>query len=631
MRKKAVEHGFYHSLLGVDVENDTETGDFICAGIFGEYKKRTSVWAAGKPRVVYKTEPVELYFESQSEFESFILSLKANAATLVFFNLSYDKYYLNNIIDDLKFNKDGTYNLPVLHNGNRIISVKLKNGIKCLDLANHVDGSLENWINYLDMPNKYNVRKVSLDNLYDRVMNDCKATYYLGKFIQDFYYKECKIPLQLTVGASALRIFQQHFFNDYFIRTNDFLSMFERQSYYGGRVELFKKGKYKTYNYDVNSMYLSIMRDCLIPDVSTAKYIENGKNYLSHFNKYLGIYHCTVKSPDKLYIPLLPVRIDKKLKFPLGTFTGTWTSAELQKAVSIGYKILKVYSYIYYKQSKYYFQDFANFVWQKRTEYKAIKNKGMDLMIKKIGNSLYGKFAQRNSNDYFGRINDVESLPEKCEIFDFKGEIWVRIKGDLIPATFEFPAISSFITSYARLKLYEGIEANMSTILYCDTDSLKLETEAKGIKIGSDLGEFQFEGTADYEFFRPKFYDEGEVNKSMADTRDKKDLSTSSNQKSASGIKCKGVPKRAKFACPNCEIEIETYKKPCPKCGYYSKESISFLFFKPMREREAVRRKTLPNIWFKVIKTGTFNDDKRQWHGKKSEPVTIQENITKVP
>lgn len=612
LRKKHVQRGFHHCLLGIDVENDTKTGEFICAGIFGEYKKRTSVWAAGKPRVVYKNEPVELYFDNQTEFEKYLLSLNKNSALLVFFNLSYDKYYLNKIIDDLKINKDGTYNMPVLHNGNRIISVRLKNGLRCLDLANHVDGSLESWIKYLDMPNQYGVNKVSLDNLFNRVMNDCKATFYLGKFIQDFYYNECRIPLQLTVGASALRIFQQHFFEDYFLRTDDNLSIFERQSYYGGRTELFRKGKYKTYNYDVNSMYLSIMRDCLIPDVSTSKYIENGKNYIKYFNKYLGIYHVTVKAPDNLYIPLLPVRHDKKLKFPLGTFTGVWTSAELQKAVSIGYKILKCYSFIYYKQSKPYFRDFANFVWERRSHYKKLGNKGMDLMIKKIGNSLYGKFAQRNASDYFGRIADADSLPEKCEIFEFHGEIWVRIKGDLVPATFEFPAISSFITSYARLKLYEGIESNMNEMLYCDTDSLKLTAEAKGIKIGSDLGEFGFEGVHEYEFFRPKFYDEMERNSDFVDTRDKADLSTSSGQKSASGIKCKGVPKRAEV--------IER-----------TKEYIKFRYVKPLREREAVRRHTLPNIWVEVIKIGTFNDDKRKWNGHESEPIILSENSTEVP
>lgn len=620
LRRKAVMHGYHHRLLAIDVENNPDTGDFICAGIFGEYRKRTSKWILGKPRVVYESVSVEKYIKTQAEFDDFLLSLKPNSCLLIFFNLDYDKYYLNNVIADFRIKKDGSFDLPLLKNGNRTITVRLKNNIRCLDLCNHVDGSLKQWIKYLDMPNKYGVNKVSLNNLYERVMNDCKATFYLGKFIQDFYYKECGIPIQLTVGASALRLFTNKFFTDFWTRDVDFLSDFERLSYYGGRAELFKRGKFKIFNYDVNSMYLSIMHDCLLPDVSTAKYIENGKGYLKHFNDYLGIYRCRVRTPDKLYAPLLPVRLDKKLKFPLGEFDGVWCSVELKKAIEKGYKILKVYDYIYYRQSKYYFKEFAEFVWRKRKEYKAKNNQGMNLMIKKIGNSLYGKFAQRNSNDYFGKISDISELPDTCEFFDFHGELWVKIKGDLTPAAFEFPAISSFITSYARLLLYSGIEHNEKSLVYCDTDSLKLTAPAVGVLVGGELGEFGFEGKSDYEFFKPKFFDEKTPNKEF----DIAKLNTDSSEKSLTGFKCKGVPKRAKFGCPVCKIPIDDNKKPCSVCGYISYNSVCFIFKKPLREREAIRRKMAPNIWVDMIKVATFNDDKRVWHKDgNSEPIKI--------
>ena len=577
LRKKDVQHGFFHSLLAIDVENNTDTGGFICAGVYGEIKTRTSVWILGKPRVQYKKVLIDKYFDKQSEFENFLLSLKANSCLLTFFNLSYDKIYLNNIIAPLERRKDGTLDSPVLRQGARVITLKLKNGLKAIDLCNIVDGSLENWINYLDMPNKYGVSKVSLDNLFNRVMNDTKATYLLGVYIQDFYYKELGIPIPLTKGAGALRLFQQKYFTDYWYRDRDFYSLYERESYYGGRTELFKKGKFNCFNYDVNSMYLSIMRDCLIPDASSVKYIENGKNYLNHFDKYLGIYRCRVKAPKKLNIPVLPVRIDKKLKFPLGEFDGVWTSVELKKAIEKGYKILKVFNYLYYRNAKPYFQEFAKFIWLKRKEYKAQKNKGMDLLIKGTGNSLYGKFAQRNSDDYFGKIEDVDNLPDTCEFFDYNGEIWVRIKGELIPAKFEFPCIASFITSYARIKLYNGMDANKDTLIYVDTDSLKLTEKATGIDIGLELGQFQFEGAAEYEFYRPKFY----------------------------GEKCKGVPKRAEI--------IER-----------TAEHIKFKYKKPLREREAIRRHMAPNIWVEVIKIATFNDDKRVWKKDgSSDPLVI--------
>ncbi len=310
-----------------------------------------------------------------------------------------------------------------------------------------------------------------------------------------------------------------------------------------------------------------------------------------------------MKSPDKIYIPLLPVRLNNKLCFPKGTFEGTWTSIELQKAITKGYKILKVINYIYYHQSKPYFKEFAEFVWSKRAEYKAKGNTGMNLMIKKIGNSLYGKFAQRNSADYFGKITELDTLPDVCELIDNgNGDIWVRITGEKIPATFEFPAISAFITSYARLKLYQGIEANEDAMIYCDTDSLKLLAPAKNIPIGKNLGEFGFEGNETIEYFRPKFYfDETNIDKTIDNSK----LETSSADKSKTGYKCKGVPKRA-------EVIERTDKY------------VKFRFQKPLKEREAVRRKSKPNIWVEVVKVATFDDDKRKWlKDGTSKPIKI--------
>ncbi len=599
LRKKSVKRGYYHQLLALDFENDTKTGAFICCGAFGKIKKRTSKWINGKPQVVYENETIERYFDNQKECEDFLLSLKKNSCLLVFFNLSYDKLYLNNIIAPYIKSKP----VPILRSGSRIISLTLKNGIKALDLCNHVDGSLASWIKYLEFEKKLGIKKESLDNLKIRVMSDAKATYYLGSFIQDFYFKECGIPLQLTVGACGMRLFTQKYFTDFWQRDNDFLSTYERSAYYGGRTELFKKGSFKTFNYDVNSMYLSIMREALIPDAASSHYIENGKNYKRYLNKYLGVYRVRVKTPDNLNIPLLPVRIDGKLKFPVGEFTGVWNSPELIKALELGYKILKCFDFIYYKNSKYYFKDYADFVWKKRTEYKAAKNKGMDLMIKKLGNALYGKFAQRNSNDFFGKIQDINDIPDGSEIFDVNGEIWIKIKGELTPAKFEFPCVSSFITSYARLKLYAGIEANEKNMIYCDTDSLKLTQAATGIKISKELGEFSDEGIANYEFFKPKFYrDLDTKNETISQT----ELETSSGDKSLSGYKCKGVPKRAELI------------KRTPE---YAK----FRYQKPLKEREAIRRKTCANIWVEIIKVAMFKDDKRNWkRNGNSTPVNYE-------
>ncbi|MBT9131417.1 MAG: hypothetical protein DDT41_01723 [candidate division WS2 bacterium] len=327
-------------------------------------------------------------------------------------------------------------------------------------------------------------------------------------------------------------------------------------------------------------MYVSIMKEEAFPDILSSYYTENSSHWERYFNKYLGIYHCRIKTPDNLYIPILPLRIGGKLKFPLGKFSGYWTSLELQEALKIGYEILEVYDFILYKKAKPCFQDYADFIWKKRDEYRVKGNEGMEKMIKRLGNALYGKFAQRNGNNYFGRLKDYpKQLPEGVKIFEYNQEWWVVVDNKETPAKFEFPVISVFITAYARLKLFKAMELNKNSLIYCDTDSLKLTKPAKGIKIGEGLGEWSFLGEGLTTFYRPKFY----------------------------GNKVKGVPKTATLV-----EETDEYKE--------------FSFSKPLREREAIKRGLIPNQWREVTKVCSFLDDKRNWNGNQSAPLIINED-----
>jgi hypothetical protein len=567
-RSKLIRH---KCLLAIDFENNPETGEFICAGIFGKVRKR--LHRGGK----YSDGlPFGRYFTSLTELEAYLISLKKNSCVLTFFNAGYDKAFISNIVDASS----------VLENRGRLITMRLKSGLKCIDLCNHVsEGSLADWIGYLDMEQRFGIKKVGLEDLEQRVMSDAEATFRLGEFIEDFYTKECNIPMQLTVASSALRLFAQTYFRDYWKRTEaqSFVNKLERNAYYGGRVEMFKRGKQLCKSYDVNSMYLSIMREALIPDMSTFCYIENGRRWQYYFERYLGIYHCRVLAP-RSKVMVLPYRTDKgKLIFPCGEFSGWWTSVELKAALEYGYQILEVYEFIYYRRAKPYFSGFAEFVWEKRQAYKLANNLGMQLMIKKIGNSLYGKFGQQNQEpSYLGAASEAPVIPKEAKRFYFKhpvtGEIWlwVGVVGEAIPAKFEFPAVCAFITSYARVKLLRALKANEEAVIYCDTDSIKLKGDIEGVTVGEGLGEWAFLGEMEYSFYKPKWY----------------------------GDKCKGVPKRAKLI-------------------YMTDSEARFDFEKPLREREALKRCLVPNKWITVTKYLSLLDDKRSWVGKNSFPIIL--------
>lgn len=562
----------HHALLAIDFENEPETGRFICAGVFGRLKKRAH-------DTFYRdSKPFGKYFDDLNELQNYLMALKKYNCELAFFNAGYDKAFIPNIVDASS----------VLENRGRLITMKLKNGIKCIDLCNHVSGSLADWMGYLDMENRFGIKKESLEDTKRRVMSDAEATFRLGEFIEDFYIYECNVPMKLTLPATTLRLFTQTFLKDYWFRSDAdcVINKLERHAYYGGRVEMFSRGKHTCKSYDVNSMYLSVMREALIPDMLTTEYISNGKGWQKHFySNELGIYHCKVKAP-KLRIMVLPYRNEKgKLIFPSGVFTGWWTSVELKVALEYGYEILEVYEFIYYRRAKRYFERFAEFIWEKRKAYKAAGNLGMEMLIKKMGNSLYGKFGQQNLDAaYMGSATDCPPFPPEAKHYYFKhpvtGEVWIWVaqNGEAEPAKFEFPAVCAFITSYARIKLLRAMKANEARVIYCDTDSIKLQGELQGVEIGDGLGQWGYEGDFEYHFYKPKWY----------------------------GDKCKGVPSRARQISLNAKEAVYEYDKP-------------------LREREALRRSLVPNQWVTVRKFLSLLDDKRAWRGDNSFPIILNE------
>jgi hypothetical protein len=506
--------------------------------------------------------------------------MKEIPTKLIAFNLSYDLWFL------MKISEDG----DTLSTGSSIIVSKLKNGLKIMDLTNLTrQGSLEDWIGYLsEEMAKYGIyKKESLENLEVRVKSDAKATWVLGNYLENFFTKEIGIPLKLTIAGAARYLFSLRFFKDYWYRGEEALwkSEYERKAYRGGRVEAFKGGVERVFvGYDVNSMYLSVMRDEIYPDPNTAKYIHSPKELPKNT---LYIADITVTVP-KQYIGVLPVISPDtgKLIFPTGTFRGHFASPELNYVINnAGVKVEKIHSLIQYK-GKPYFKEYAEFIWKKRKEYKDKGNKGMDILIKYLGNVLYGGFGQKNKNSFFGKLEDltlefVSDIKAKPSISEIDGVKYVTVTAsDGEDSKHTFPCIPVFITSYARVLLLNALRANATNLIYTDTDSMKLRNVAKDIVVGDGLGEWGYEGVEiNVPVYKSKMY----------------------------GDKCKGVPKRAVLVWEDDVRKIYSYEKP-------------------NKMKESFRRGLTPALWKKTIKEVSKIDDKRIWISEKvSEPPVMPE------
>jgi len=561
------DHGknpHHHPLLAIDVENNPDTGQFICAGLYG-YRKDHH----GKQHLINK------YFDDREELKKFLLSFPPEKKNIPFyligFNFGYDHPFIHDIIKPES----------LFYAGSNFITARLTNNVKMIDLCNHVDGSLEDWIGHLKMYESHAIKKETLDDLKVRVMSDVQATYILGVFIQDFYV-DMGVSFKFTIGSAALSLFTRKFFK-YMFRREDKYNNYERAAYRGGRVEIFEKGIHEVKSYDVNSMYLSIMTNELIPDPNTIKvYIDNNRDWKENFKNYEGVFHVKVKV-GKQKVMCLPYVHNGKLIFPYGEFSGYWTSIELKEALKNGYKITECYSYVIYRKMLPLFKEFGEFIWNKRLEYKAAGNKGMDILVKKMGNTPYGKFAQRNKKGgYWGKLSDYKGNLEGVNInpTTVYNEEYVAISGDIMEdAKHTFPIISVWISSHARIKLYRMMKKHEYSIIYVDTDSIKIKSTDNEVS-SKELGGWGYEYSKKQLFIKPKFYDD----------------------------KCKGVPKRAELYCDLGDHQVKaTYDKP-------------------NKFKESIRRGLIINKWESRTKIIDMNDDKRNWISEfQSEPIEINE------
>lgn len=123
------------------------------------------------------------------------------------------------------------------------------------------------------------------------------------------------------------------------------------------------------------------------------------------------------------------------------------------------------------------FSDFINTLYGKKYMYKRNKNKVMELAIKIIINSLYGKFAQDLSG-----FQEFYTKEARIKIFAH----------DLNKI---YCPLSSYIVSSARYNLMEVINKNPLNFIYCDTDSVMCfdRTQIDPNIIGNKLGQWSYE------------------------------------------------------------------------------------------------------------------------------------------
>ena len=565
--KPTIQRNFTKNIFGYDIETYDNNKKFYCASIYHENKKYRKTFFS-------KEETIEF-------FKSNIFRNSIVCAT----NLQFDFYGtffgtddLNNFMpqwrgSDLIYSKSYMYK-------NKFNQKHINHSCKTitfLDTLNYAQLSVKKLgkiigIDKLKTPEYIGTKPKNNEQEDYMIKYNMRDSEISAKFISFIFdsFKNLGATPKNTIASTSMSLFKNKYLNDMYYRHDPDTLLDQFNAYYGGRTEVFKRGLIEDYNYyDFNSLYPSVMLN-EYPDPNSIRYIKNSD--ISYIESYEGISEVEVYCPY-MDIPLLPYRTENKLLFPYGTFKGWYSHIEIKKAISLGYIIKNIYQTYYFKETCRPFYDFVTDLYKKRLEYKS-KGSSMELVVKLLLTSLYGKFAQKftNRSNWIPLPETVEEL-DKYDYFERHGD-YIRVKQNFTePASFCVPIWSLYTTAYGRLKLYDIL--TRCDPIYCDTDSIITKKVYNDVTV---LGGLKKEMHIKRGLIvKPKFY-------AIVDS------------KNNSFVKVKGLGTHFNIA------EFEKFLK-YPKATYQ----------KFMKFKESMRRGFIPNEIQDISKEMTLNDDKRLW------------------
>jgi hypothetical protein len=321
-----------------------------------------------------------------------------------------------------------------------------------------------------------------------------------------------------TIAGLAFNAFRHRFMTEkIFIHQDPRVQELEIESYRGGRNECFFIGEYhgKVYYLDINSMYPYVMRSFPFPcRLEKLYYCVKPQDYKMLAQNYLTIARCRVD----VIKPVVGIKYNNKLTFPVGIFSATLTKPEIELVNKYG-SIIRFDAVACYKPAPL-FVNYVEYFHELKQKYTQENNPVFRALAKLYLNSLYGKFGQR--------ITKYTLIAENCQLEDgiynwIDSKTWKPrtawvINGNMYlvekeqPSENSFIAIASFVTAYARCYLTELIlKAGEKNVLYCDTDSLFLTQQGyENLKeyIGEgELGKLEVQGVGEgITIFAPKHY-----------------------------------------------------------------------------------------------------------------------------
>lgn len=451
-------------------------------------------------------------------------------------------------------------------------------------------------------------------------LQDSKITYEFAKWIQSMY-NELGASLKFTAPSTAIDLFRRKYLGQYWFRPVRENIIQSYKPYYGGRTEAFQRGHFLAENYgnifvyDVNSLYPYVMKEFDYP--MPWKYRNVKHLTLDEVEGNKGFGYFEMLAPKDMYIPIIPVKTDK-LRFPEGVIKGWYDFATIKLALKYGYEVLSFGEGTVYPESFRPFKGYVDDLYKRRGDFKMQKSKA-EVICKLMLNSLYGKWGQRYDNkEQLVAANTLFNGSElmrrgyKIEMYKTKPNSWIPDIYKLITtdeskiAPYIYPALSTYITAYARNHLFELFRRiGEQRVLYADTDSI---FTTRVMPTSNDLGDIKLEKTfEDLLIVKAKMYAGRELEGNEL-------------------IKIKGVMRPKK---PEDTYGIRYYQDLLDMAnrGYVEAKNWGFTKF-----RSGLQEGKYINQPYEISKTMGLEDDKRIWEGiftmkpQDSKPIRLSES-----
>lgn len=324
-----------------------------------------------------------------------------------------------------------------------------------------------------------------------------------------------------TGPAQAMAAYRHRFMTmPIYCHDNKAVKQLERQSYFGGRTEVFKLGEIKTivHQLDISSLFPSVMASGLFPHLLDRYEFRDGFDDPPGDLDYSAAIAEVHLSTDEC---IFPVRTDKGVAYPIGQFCTTLAGPELEYAHRRK-AIVAMRSWSEYKLGDL-FSRWVKTLWGMRKQYKEAGNSAYDQFTKRLMNSLYGKFGQLSPR-WINVPNSLAALPWSSwtEIDQTEGTRrqfrsfgWqVQMQADKAEADKNFVAIAAFVTAKARMRMnWLRVAAGSANVYYQGVDSLVVtppgyerlkacgecsETELGKLRHQMTVGQGEIIGCSDY-------------------------------------------------------------------------------------------------------------------------------------